>query len=45
MTASPRFIDQVRRTEGSMYGLVNVAGGAAPSTWMPSTRVEPRRLA
>ncbi len=32
-------IDQVRRTEGSLYGLVNVAGGAAPSTWMPSTRV------
>ncbi len=23
----------------SLYGLVNVAGGAAPSTWMPSTRV------
>lgn len=22
-----------------LYGLVNVAGGAAPSTWMPSTRV------
>ena len=32
-------LGQVRRTEGSMYGLVNVAGGAAPSTWMPSTRV------
>jgi NAD(P)-dependent dehydrogenase (short-subunit alcohol dehydrogenase family) len=36
-------IDQVRRTEdsteGSLYGLVNVAGGADPSTWMPSTRV------
>jgi NAD(P)-dependent dehydrogenase (short-subunit alcohol dehydrogenase family) len=32
-------IDQVRRTDGSLYGLVNVAGGAAPSTWMPSTRV------
>jgi NAD(P)-dependent dehydrogenase (short-subunit alcohol dehydrogenase family) len=30
---------QVRRTEGDLYGLVNVAGGAAPSTWMPSTRV------
>ncbi len=32
-------MEHVRRTEGSMYGLVNVAGGAAPSTWMPSTRV------
>jgi 3-oxoacyl-[acyl-carrier protein] reductase len=30
---------QVRRTNGDLYGLVNVAGGAAPSTWMPSTRV------
>ncbi|MCV7423212.1 SDR family oxidoreductase [Mycobacterium yunnanensis] len=29
----------VRRTDGELYGLVNVAGGAAPSTWMPSTRV------
>src|ERR1700710_2976088 len=32
-------MDQVRRTDGDLYGLVNVAGGAAPSTWMPSTRV------
>lgn len=32
-------IDQARRAEGNLYGLVNVAGGAAPSTWMPSTRV------
>ena len=32
-------IDQVRRTDGNLYGLVNIAGGAAPSTWMPSTRV------
>lgn len=24
---------------GELYGLVNVAGGAAPGTWMPSTRV------
>ena len=32
-------IDQVRRTDGKLYGLVNVAGGADPSTWMPSTRV------
>ncbi|HUO36968.1 MAG TPA: SDR family oxidoreductase [Mycobacterium sp.] len=30
---------QVRRTPGDLYGLVNVAGGAAPSTWMPATRV------
>lgn len=30
---------QVRRTKGGLHGLVNVAGGAAPSTWMPSTRV------
>jgi NAD(P)-dependent dehydrogenase (short-subunit alcohol dehydrogenase family) len=32
-------MDQVRGTEGDLYGLVNVAGGAEPSTWMPSTRV------
>jgi NAD(P)-dependent dehydrogenase (short-subunit alcohol dehydrogenase family) len=32
-------IDQVRRTEGELHGLVNVAGGAEPSTWMPATRV------
>jgi NAD(P)-dependent dehydrogenase (short-subunit alcohol dehydrogenase family) len=24
---------------GDLYGLVNIVGGAAPSTWMPSTRV------
>jgi 3-oxoacyl-[acyl-carrier protein] reductase len=29
----------VRRTDGEFHGLVNVAGGADPSTWMPSTRV------
>ncbi|WP_431231813.1 SDR family NAD(P)-dependent oxidoreductase [Mycolicibacterium psychrotolerans] len=29
----------VRRTEGRLHGLVNIAGGAAPSTWMPATRV------
>ena len=28
-----------RRADGDLYGLVNVAGGADPSTWMPSTRV------
>jgi NAD(P)-dependent dehydrogenase (short-subunit alcohol dehydrogenase family) len=32
-------LDRVRRTEGDLYGLVNIAGGAEPSTWMPSTRV------
>jgi NAD(P)-dependent dehydrogenase (short-subunit alcohol dehydrogenase family) len=32
-------LDQVRRTEGNLYGLVNIAGGAAAATWMPSTRV------
>jgi NAD(P)-dependent dehydrogenase (short-subunit alcohol dehydrogenase family) len=32
-------LDQVRQTEGNLYGLVNIAGGAAPETWMPSTRV------
>ncbi|WP_063059032.1 SDR family NAD(P)-dependent oxidoreductase [Nocardia sienata] len=28
-----------RRAEGDLYGLVNIAGGAAPATWMPATRV------
>ena len=32
-------LDHVRRTEGKLYGLVNIAGGAPPATWMPSTRV------
>lgn len=32
-------LDQARRADGNLYGLVNVAGGAEPSTWMPSTRV------
>jgi NAD(P)-dependent dehydrogenase (short-subunit alcohol dehydrogenase family) len=32
-------LDRVRRTDGDLYGLVNIAGGAAPSTWMPCTRV------
>jgi NAD(P)-dependent dehydrogenase (short-subunit alcohol dehydrogenase family) len=32
-------LDQVRQTDGNLYGLVNIAGGAAPQTWMPSTRV------
>ena len=32
-------LDTVRRTDGRLYGLVNIAGGAAPQTWMPATRV------
>jgi NAD(P)-dependent dehydrogenase (short-subunit alcohol dehydrogenase family) len=32
-------MDAVRHTDGRLYGLVNIAGGAAPSTWMPATRV------
>jgi NAD(P)-dependent dehydrogenase (short-subunit alcohol dehydrogenase family) len=32
-------MEQARRTKRDLYGLVNVAGGAATSTWMPSTRV------
>lgn len=36
-------LDQVRtvasNTGARLYGLVNVAGGAAPATWTPSTRV------
>jgi NAD(P)-dependent dehydrogenase (short-subunit alcohol dehydrogenase family) len=32
-------IERARRTKGDLYGLVNVAGGAAPATWMRCTRV------
>jgi 3-oxoacyl-[acyl-carrier protein] reductase len=32
-------IEHAQRADGDLYGLVNVAGGAAPETWMPSTRV------
>jgi NAD(P)-dependent dehydrogenase (short-subunit alcohol dehydrogenase family) len=32
-------LEVVGRTEGELYGLVNVAGGAEPATWMPSMRV------
>jgi NAD(P)-dependent dehydrogenase (short-subunit alcohol dehydrogenase family) len=32
-------LDRTRGAGGDLYGLVNVAGGAEPSTWMPSTRV------
>lgn len=34
-----RVLDAARAAGGDLYGLVNVAGGAAPATWMPSTRV------
>jgi NAD(P)-dependent dehydrogenase (short-subunit alcohol dehydrogenase family) len=34
-----KVLDQARSADGDLYGLVNIAGGAAPSTWMPSTRV------
>lgn len=32
-------LDAARDADGTLYGLVNAAGGAAPSTWMPATRV------
>jgi NAD(P)-dependent dehydrogenase (short-subunit alcohol dehydrogenase family) len=32
-------LEAARHTGGDLYGLVNIAGGAAPETWMPSTRV------
>lgn len=32
-------MNAVRRARGDLYGLVNVAGGAAPSTWGRSTRL------
>jgi NAD(P)-dependent dehydrogenase (short-subunit alcohol dehydrogenase family) len=32
-------MERALRADGHLHGLVNVAGGAAPSTWMPSTRV------
>ncbi len=32
-------LNAARNADGALYGLVNVAGGAAPSTWMPATRV------
>ncbi|CAN5513127.1 SDR family oxidoreductase [soil metagenome] len=32
-------LQAARTADGELYGLVNVAGGAAPATWMPSTRV------
>jgi NAD(P)-dependent dehydrogenase (short-subunit alcohol dehydrogenase family) len=32
-------LEAAGQADGELYGLVNVAGGAAPATWMPSTRV------
>jgi len=32
-------MEQARRAKGTLYGCVNVAGGAAGSTWMRATRV------
>jgi NAD(P)-dependent dehydrogenase (short-subunit alcohol dehydrogenase family) len=32
-------MEQVERTKGTLYGLANVAGGAAATTWMRATRV------
>lgn len=32
-------LERARRVEGDLYGLVNVAGGAAHNTWMRATRV------
>jgi NAD(P)-dependent dehydrogenase (short-subunit alcohol dehydrogenase family) len=32
-------MEEARRAKGKLYGLVNVAGGAAGSTWMRATRV------
>ncbi|GAY13329.1 SDR family NAD(P)-dependent oxidoreductase [Mycobacterium sp. shizuoka-1] len=32
-------LDAVRDVDGGLHGLVNIAGGAAPDTWMPATRV------
>jgi len=32
-------LEAAQRPDGQLYGLVNVAGGAEPATWMPSTRV------
>jgi NAD(P)-dependent dehydrogenase (short-subunit alcohol dehydrogenase family) len=37
--AMEKAMEEAGRTEGDLHGLVNVVGGAAPSTWMPSTRV------
>ena len=33
-------IEAATAADGGLHGLVNVAGGAGPETWMPSTRVK-----
>ena len=35
-------MERVRGAQGDLYGLVNVAGGAAPSSWCPTTRLSRR---
>ncbi|MEV0358331.1 SDR family oxidoreductase [Nocardia sp. NPDC050697] len=32
-------LERARTADGDLHGLVNIAGGAAPDTWMPATRV------
>lgn len=32
-------MDQARAAKGTLYGLANIAGGAAPSTWMRAERL------
>ncbi|GAA2121208.1 SDR family NAD(P)-dependent oxidoreductase [Actinomadura napierensis] len=32
-------MEQAAKAGGDLHGLVNIAGGAAPATWMPATRV------
>ncbi|MBB5915553.1 NAD(P)-dependent dehydrogenase (short-subunit alcohol dehydrogenase family) [Nocardia transvalensis] len=32
-------LEHAHNASGDLHGLVNVAGGAAPATWMPATRV------
>ncbi|MFC3962345.1 SDR family NAD(P)-dependent oxidoreductase [Nocardia jiangsuensis] len=32
-------LERARSAGGELHGLVNIAGGAAPTTWMPATRV------
>ncbi|MFE6921970.1 SDR family NAD(P)-dependent oxidoreductase [Nocardia sp. NPDC057663] len=34
-----KVLERVADLPGSLHGLVNVAGGADPATWMPATRV------
>src|ERR1700756_4964302 len=34
-----RTLELARKTPGQLHGLVNVAGGAGPATWMRATRV------